>query len=585
MSAGRVKSDISPARKQLLHTQKKIYFSLKTEAAQLLGETPPPIVRYEKEYQKEFKQLLKPGVRIKTLQKRELIAEIRKADVTLIADYHTFAQAQRTALRIIRDAVQPGEKWCIGIEMVPSHLQAELDRFQAGKLSLKDFHKLIDYRTEWGFPWAHYRPLFEWARDHKVRLIALNRPKELFYPFLQSARALIDLRKRDEWAAGIISDIFAEQKCKMIVLYGELHVSQGHLPFEIHKISKVFLKRPLSCVSVHQNHDGLYWKLAVAPVFEGDVARINRSSFCVFSATPWAKLQSLVTWAESFSDPESDEDEKESADFDSEFEADYHHWIATYSDFLAELFKIPPQETEALTIKTADEADFLSDAFRRAQFLPEERKMLRFLVENGIRLYIPRVEILFLASPSANGAAELAAIHLYRTTTGSGQIFSNHPDDFFRMVIESMFGFFGSLLLNPKRKCDLPSDHERRIRALQFKRGQGSRVEREGRMLALKFWRHREFAVSNSKVWAELERDLKNPEIQLATVAAAVFLGRVLAHQLYRALIQDEVTLAEIRELILRKPSRTGRGYIHQYKAILKRIANKRIDSSKQDRL
>ena len=302
---------------------------------------------------------------------------------------------------------------------------------------------MIDYRVEWGFPWAHYRPLFEWAKEHKVRLIALNRPKELFYPYTPSARALVDLRKRDEWAAGIISDIFSAKRCRMIVLYGELHVGRTHLPHEIQRISKAFMHAPLKCVSVHQNHDGLFWKLAEMRRPEGvDIFQVGKSSFCVFSATPWTKLQSLVSWAESFSEhDEFDEEAEKDADFDSEFEADYHHWMATYSDFLAELFRIPKLETESVAIKTADEADFLTDAFRRARFLPEERKMLRFLVENGFRIYIPRIETLFMSSPSANGAAELAALHLYRRTVGSSQIFSNHPDDFYRTVIESMFGF------------------------------------------------------------------------------------------------------------------------------------------------
>lgn len=575
-----MKKALSPARRHLLSTQKKIYFSLKTEAEQLLGETPGPIVRYEREYQKEFKSVLGVRSRLETCTKRQLLSDIRRSDVTLIADFHTFAQAQRTALRIIRDAIQPGEPWFIGLEMVPSHLQGELDRFQSGAISLQEFHEKINYRVEWGFPWAHYRPIFEWAKEHGVRLVALNRPKELFYPYTPSARALIDLRKRDEWAAGIISDLFAaKKKARMIILYGELHVGETHLPQEIRKISKIFLEEPLRCLSVHQNHDGLFWKMAQAPRPEGsDVVRVGKASYCVFSSTPWAKLQSLVSWAESFSDADADEQDESEAEFDSEFEADYHHWIATYSDFLAELFQIPRQETESLTIKTVDEADFLDDAFRRSPFLPEERKMLRFLVENGFRTYIPRIETLFLASPSANGAAEVAALHLYRRTVGSTQIFSNHPDDFYRTIIESMFGFFGSLLLNPKRKCDLPSDHERRLSSLLFKKGSAARIEREARSLALRFLREK-------GPTAQLERDLKDPELQLSTVAAAIFLGRMLAQKLNRAFLHDEISLSQIRDLILKKPSRTGRGYVYQYRAILKHIADKRIEMSKRDRL
>ena len=133
-------------------------------------------------------------------------------------------------------------------------------------------------------------------------------------------------------------------------------------------------------------------------------------------------------------------------------------------------------------------------------------------------------------------------------------------------------------MLNPKRKCDLPIDHERRVRQLPFKKGSLVRIEREARTLALRFWFHQ-------KATKELERDLKDPELQLATVAAAIFLGRMLAQKLNRAFLHDEISLPEIRDLILHKPSRSGRGYIYQYRALVKRIADKQIESSKQERL
>src|SRR4029079_17983628 len=81
-------------------------------------------------------------------------------------------------------------------------------------------------------------------------------------------------------------------------------------------------------------------------------------------------------------------------------------------------------------------------------------------------------DIVYLGSPTHNGAAEMAAIHLLRAQTRSQVIYGSAKgdaltDDFYRLVIEAAFGFFGSLILNPRRKCDLPEDHARRLRRLR----------------------------------------------------------------------------------------------------------------------
>jgi hypothetical protein len=603
-----MKVNRSPAKsyEQLLVTQKKIYESLKSEAQQLLGKTPAPIVAYDREYQKDFSKVAKSEAkRLKKVEKGALIKKIRQSDITLIADYHTFAQAQRTALRIIRDAVRPGEDWSIGIEMVPSHFQGELDAFQAGKLSLAEFHEIIDYKSEWGFPWQHYKPLFDWAREHKVRLIALNRPKELFYPFSSSERALTDLRKRDEWAAGIITDLFAARRShsptRMIVLYGELHVGRSHLPKEIQRISKYFIKRTLHCLSVHQNHDGLFWRLARKGV-SAETIQLGPSNYCVFSSTPWAKLQSLVTWAESFSDPNEMAHEKASghesdfSDLDSDFEADYHHWISTYSDFLSEIFQVPCPEIESATIKTVEEADFLDDLFKDGDYTSLEKRALRFQIENNLRTYIPGAEILYLASPTYNGAAELASIHLFRHINGSQTLFNGEPEDFYRRVLESMFGFFGSLLVNPKRKCDLPGDHARRLLTLK----KTSSPEKEARELTVRFFapsrgsakifpkgKHEDMASGLAKNLDHLIRLKLHGDVsrKLSTVLAAHYIGRVLAKKLHQALLQDKLNLERIRALVLKRASLSEHFHAHQVHKILAAVVDQQLESSKQDRL
>ncbi len=67
----------------------------------------------------------------------------------------------------------------------------------------------------------------------------------------------------------------------------------------------------------------------------------------------------------------------------------------------------------------------------------------------------------------------MAAMVVYR----QNQTFRRrHSDRFLAHILEQAFSFFGSLLINPKRKCDLPGDHIARLKA--FKDQRSSREKR-----------------------------------------------------------------------------------------------------------
>lgn len=89
-----------------------------------------------------------------------------------VADHHW--QLQRIAA--LREA-QPG--LAIGLEMVPRSRQAALDDWTAGKLDEAAFLQAVDWERSWGFDFGLYRPIFAYARMHRIPLIALNVDRDL----------------------------------------------------------------------------------------------------------------------------------------------------------------------------------------------------------------------------------------------------------------------------------------------------------------------------------------------------------------------------------------------------------------------
>lgn len=513
---------LSPLQ-QSLKLQKKILRELKLEVDQLLGKMPEAIQRYERGYQVDFKT---NQTSLQTLSKDQLISKIRSVDVTFIGDFHTFDQAQRTALRIMRESIEPHQKWFIGLELVPTHFQEALNQYQLGKLSTEDFHQIISYPEEWGFPWKNYSPIFEWAKSTQIPLIALNTPK----PLLKTKKTQ-ELPVRDKWAAGVITDLFhfehqQGRHPKMIVIYGELHVGSQHIPKQLKKFSKLYLNSPLSSLIIHQNHDRLFWKLAEAnPRAMQNIILLQENIVCLISSTPWAKLQSLINWIEG-----NPLDTLES-------ETDYLSMLCQYGNSLSEFLNIPVSNYETLNLFTVQQIEQFNAHLREKQFKRDERKLVEFHINHNFRIYLAKISAIYLGIPSLNSATELAAIHLFKShnTPNSKRIFSLNEEDFSRLVLEFAFGFFGSLLINPQRKCDLFQDHLKRIQELNAGLKPRFPFEKESRSVAIK-----KLTIQSL---ISLGKDLIGPYM------AARYLGQILGKKLHKALFEENFQLTHIKGL------------------------------------
>ena len=554
-------------QKRVLKLQKKIFRSLQKEAELLLGKTPSSIRKYELENQKDFRSARRG---LQPVQKIELLDSIRSSDVTLIADFHTFEQAQKTALRLAREVVQEDELWYLGLELVPSHFQKTLEDFQQGKISTEVFHNAISYSQEWGFPWRNYAPLFEWAKKSGVKLIALNRPK-----LFDSQNPLDDdLHQRDLWAAGVITDIFHSDrqrnlKPKMVVLYGELHIGNAHLPKQIKQISKNFLNRALSTVVIHQNENQLYWRLAEEHSNNSTtITKLKKNTYCVFSSTPWNKLQSLVSWAEGDVGPTHEEMDDLSI-------------ISSYGKILTDFFKIPPCNYESLSTHRIEQTGFLDRLEQNPEFSAEEQKLLRSLVQQNQRFYIQKLSLAFLGTSSSNGLAELAAIHLLRSSTplpeSCPHFFRRNPEYFYNHLIDGVFGFFGSLILNPKRKCDLVLDHINRIEAIRSGEPPSYLQEIEARSLALQVLQSNH----NPK-----EKQKSHP---LTLFWATRYIGQIYGKSLYSAVLSEKISIDWLKTALSLKqdqsPTSNTQSSIITFQNLCRQLESIDWSASKNDQL
>lgn len=94
--------------------------------------------------------------------------------VVLLGEEHDRAQDHAWQLAVIKRLYAAEPQLVLGFEMFPRSDQPVLDAWVSGQLSDADFLAKSDWKHVWGFDPALYMPIFAFARDHRIPMLALN---------------------------------------------------------------------------------------------------------------------------------------------------------------------------------------------------------------------------------------------------------------------------------------------------------------------------------------------------------------------------------------------------------------------------
>lgn len=116
-----------------------------------------------------------PGL---TEVKVEDVAERMKgARAVFVGEVHDDRAHHRLQLDVIRTLHERGLEVAVGVEMFRTGSQEVLDRWVAGELPEKELKEA--YYRDWHVPARYYMPIFRYARDNSIPLVALNISREL----------------------------------------------------------------------------------------------------------------------------------------------------------------------------------------------------------------------------------------------------------------------------------------------------------------------------------------------------------------------------------------------------------------------
>lgn len=105
--------------------------------------------------------------------------ELLAARAIYVGESHDSAEDHEHQLAVIRGIYARDPSLAIGMEMFQRPFQGALDQYVAAEIDEPALLAATEWQTRWNIDFALYRPILEFARVHRVPVIALNARREL----------------------------------------------------------------------------------------------------------------------------------------------------------------------------------------------------------------------------------------------------------------------------------------------------------------------------------------------------------------------------------------------------------------------
>jgi len=109
----------------------------------------------------------------------DLMADLAGVRVIYVGEQHTDPAHHSVQLRVIKELFRKHPNVSVGMEMFDRTYQPVLDLWSAGKLDRKAFLEKVHWYANWRFDYDLYSDIFDFIKENKIRLVALNIPSHI----------------------------------------------------------------------------------------------------------------------------------------------------------------------------------------------------------------------------------------------------------------------------------------------------------------------------------------------------------------------------------------------------------------------
>jgi uncharacterized iron-regulated protein len=108
-----------------------------------------------------------------------MIKEMKRSRFIYIGETHNSLPIHDLQLRIVQALYEQDKNLSIGLEMFPSLSQEVLNKWSLALLSEDEFLRESRWYVNWNYNFGFYEKIFEFAKDNKIQMSALNAPSEI----------------------------------------------------------------------------------------------------------------------------------------------------------------------------------------------------------------------------------------------------------------------------------------------------------------------------------------------------------------------------------------------------------------------
>jgi len=110
---------------------------------------------------------------------KDYFSQIPTQGIILLGEHHENRAHHQWQLDVLMEMHKKQPHMAIGLEMFPQYLQQVLDEWVAGKINKETFIQRSQWDEIWAYNFEDYLPIFKFAQDKHIPLIAINVQKAL----------------------------------------------------------------------------------------------------------------------------------------------------------------------------------------------------------------------------------------------------------------------------------------------------------------------------------------------------------------------------------------------------------------------
>lgn len=108
-----------------------------------------------------------------------MIAELKGIRIIYVGETHDSLPMHDVEFKVLEALYAQDRDLGVGLEMLPVACQKTLNRWSLGLLTKEEFIREVGWYVHWNFNFGFYEKIFDFAREHRLPVYALNAPREV----------------------------------------------------------------------------------------------------------------------------------------------------------------------------------------------------------------------------------------------------------------------------------------------------------------------------------------------------------------------------------------------------------------------